>query len=405
MPRAKIFYQLAWSGRHLATAIFWLAGTLALAADETGWSPVSPAWAKIEENLGSVTLDGTLKLNVRIGEPDVLKRLGVRCALIHRIEPDHAGAARSVWRFSGLQSDLVPEGREHFRWRPLSGASVRFARATIERAFSQIGEARWAIRQSAADEFEIRGHEGQIWRYARGLLVAVRHPQIGEINFNYRQGLLREIILDQSDGKTERLLEITRDRSARIVAIANGAHEAHVFAWGVSGQLISYGRPDQTETQYEYQENRLSKITGADRSSQNFNWKENSGANRGDSKWPALVHLSRDGIRDYECTLSAAGIRLWSRDRDSGQEVLTVFNPRLRQLKQSIGRDIRVVFFRNESGGSGNLQRIETGDGEVLEEYRYDQRGKLVSILRKGDSERTLRYDEDGRIIALDISP
>ncbi|MEN9635205.1 MAG: hypothetical protein RL077_3609, partial [Verrucomicrobiota bacterium] len=102
---------------------------------------------------------------------------------------------------------------------------------------------------------------------------------------------------------------------------------------------------------------------------------------------------------------SAAGIRLWSRDRDSGQEVLTVFNPRLRQLKQSIGRDIRVVFFRNESGGSGNLQRIETGDGEVLEEYRYDQRGKLVSILRKGDSERTLRYDEDGRIIALDISP
>lgn len=51
---------------------------------------------------------------------------------------------------------------------------------------------------------------------------------------------------------------------------------------------------------------------------------------------------------------------------------------------------------------SAPIERISTGKGEILEDYRYDEQGQLVAVKRKGEPERLLRYDESGRLMDLD---
>jgi YD repeat-containing protein len=48
------------------------------------------------------------------------------------------------------------------------------------------------------------------------------------------------------------------------------------------------------------------------------------------------------------------------------------------------------------------LERIETGKGEISEAYQYGPSGRLISMKRRGEPERTLSYDESGRVMAMD---
>lgn len=78
--------------------------------------------------------------------------------------------------------------------------------------------------------------------------------------------------------------------------------------------------------------------------------------------------------------------------------VTTVFNSRRRRLNQQTEGFNFLVVFRNGPGGSA-LERIEIG-GEIMKKYLYDARGQLTGIQRHGEGERTLSYDESGRLMA-----
>ena len=72
----------------------------------------SPAWQRVLAGLGSIGLDGTLRLRYSLGETRELNLLGIHCVLEHRIEEDAFGNARSVWRVRALQSSLAPGARD-----------------------------------------------------------------------------------------------------------------------------------------------------------------------------------------------------------------------------------------------------------------------------------------------------
>jgi YD repeat-containing protein len=413
------------------------------AEEKKAWSPQSPAWSQIEAALGSVSLDGTLRLSYPLAESDVLQALGIHCALVHAIEQDAGGQARTVWRFAGLQSYLVPEGRDKLRWQPPGGAIVHFERAKIGRALAEAGSPRWLIRASAAGDCEIRALDGRAWRFAQGVLVAAEHPALGEIRFVTRGGLIREILRTDVTGDAALLLRVEYDSNAQVVHLAVGPTNQDSFVWNEAGQLVTWRRADSTEAKFAYRDGLLEEVAISGQLAQRFAWAENPGWQRGDSKWPAPVHLASDGRNDYKCDLTSKGLVIRAREvafardihaqKDTtvgsalrraeagnrginpllqpetshrlfglGKETVTVFNPVRSRLEQRCGNETRVVWFRKNSAGRGALQRIENGAGEVLEDYRYDARGQLVAITRKSEPERVLTYDEAGRLMALD---
>jgi len=413
------------------------------AEEKKAWSPQSPAWAQIEAALGSVELDGALRLSYPLADSDELKALGLHCALVHAIEKGADGQVRTVWHFTGLQSYLVPEGRDKLRWQPPGGTIVRFERARIGRALAEAGSPGWLIRESTTGDYEIRALDGRAWRYVQGVLVTAEHPALGEIRFATQGGFIREIRLADATGDAALLLRAEYDDNAQVVHLAVGPTNRHSFVWNEAGQLIAWRRTDGAETKFAYRDGLLEEVAISGQPAQRFIWAENPGWRRGDSKWPAPVHLASDGRNDYTYDLTSKGLVIRVRGRSLareihtqgestvgaalrrdeagnrginpllqpetshrlfglGDETVTVFNPVRSRLEQRRGNETRVVWFRKNSAGRGALQRIENGAGEVLENCRYDARGQLLAIIRKGEPERMVTYDEAGRLMALD---
>lgn len=44
-------------------------------------------------------------------------------------------------------------------------------------------------------------------------------------------------------------------------------------------------------------------------------------------------------------------------------------------------------------------------DGEILEQYLYDEQDRLIGIRRSGEREQKISYDEAGRVMALEAVP
>src|SRR5690606_4197615 len=93
-----------------------------------------------------------------------------------------------------------------------------------------------------------------------------------------------------------------------------------------------------------------------------FAWAENPGYTRGDSRWPAPVHLTTDGADDYTYRLTSAGFVLGRRMNEAGEgadRVVTIFNPRRHRIEQRAGGKTLTVYFRGGSSGAGGVERIE----------------------------------------------
>jgi YD repeat-containing protein len=112
------------------------------------------------------------------------------------------------------------------------------------------------------------------------------------------------------------------------------------------------------------------------------------------------VHLASDGVNDYTYELTSKGFVMKRTELATRVVTTTVFNPRRHRLNQQAGEFDFLVVFRAEAGGAA-LERIEVG-GEIMEKYLYDDRGQLIGIQRHGEGERTLTYDESGRLMALE---
>ncbi|MFZ5495406.1 MAG: hypothetical protein ACOZE5_08730 [Verrucomicrobiota bacterium] len=381
-----------------------LVGALAGRAEEKrtpAWE--STQWTQIEAALGQVNLDGTLRLSFSLGASIALKQLGIRFELEHRIETDADGRARSEWRVRGLQSSLAPVGPTQLRWQPLAGASVKFDRAKIGRRLADAGSARWLIRESVPGEYEIRSLDGRAWRYRQGVLVSAEHPALGQLRFSTQGAWITQIEQTDTPAGKPPLLQARYDDCGRLVSWQAGAGKSQQPTWDEDGHLSAWRRADGSEVRFAYRANLLGEIIESGKPPQLFIWRENPGYGRGDSRWAAPVHLASDGAASYSCKLTSKGLVLQRTELAGEAVTTTTFNPRRRRLSQETGGFNFLVVFRRGGGGT-TLDRIEIG-GEVIEKYVHDEQGRLVSIQRHGEAERTLSYDEAGRLMALEEKP
>lgn len=371
-------------------------------------APTKPItrWTEIEAATGMMNFDGTLRLNLLLGGSDVLEQLGIRCELRHSIGVDAQGKARTVWRILGLQSSLVPTGRDQLRWRPPAAESVDFDRAKIGRALSGAGSTRWLIREMAfGGEYEIRSADGRVWRYRQGVLVGLEHPSLGRFSLVTQGAWVCEVRLREDSTGGIPLLSACYDEAGRVRSCIFGSEQPHRFEWDASGQLLSWQRADGVVVHFTYSEGLLAGLTESGKPPHRFAWANNPGHQRGDSRWAAPVHLAADGENTYDYGLTSKGFVLHRRESSTEFETRTVFNPRLRRMEQrQKGGTIRAIF-RGDRASAVMLERIETGAGEILEAYRYDQQGKLVGVTRKGEPERMLTYDDSGRLMNLTEIP
>ncbi|MDD2762559.1 MAG: hypothetical protein PHE83_01140 [Opitutaceae bacterium] len=382
-------------------AVFVVIVALAKAGEKEVAPWESPNWKRIETGIGNMGVDGTLQLSYTLGESDELKPLGIRWTLEHRIETDAYGQPHSAWRFDGLESLLAPAGREHLRWQPLIGSVVRFERAKIGHALSEAGAARWRIRETTPGDYEIRSLDGREWRYERGVLISGEHPVLGKLSFIMQGGLLREI--NQGDPSTggAPLLRADYDAAARLVSLVIGAQPPQRFEWSEAGELCAWHRQDGQMVTFAYHDGLLNEVVEGGKTQRRFTWAENPGYARADSLWAAPVHLASDNASMYLYELSPKGFEIRRREKLTGTETVTFFNPPRRRMEQHVGDEVLVVQFHRSSFGVGGLDRIESGRGEVLEEYLYDDHDQVVAIKREGSPERTLSYDETGRLMSL----
>lgn len=381
-----------------------LAGALAGRADEKNPAPapLPSLWTRIEAATGLMNLDGTLRLSFPMGTSAALKQLGVRFELEHRIETDAIGEARSIWRIKGLQSCLVPTGRDHLLWQSLTGTPVRFERTKIGRALAAAGSTRWLIRESASGEYEIRSLDGRAWRYRQGVLMSAEHPDLGQLSFSTQGAWITRIEQTDTSMGAPPLLQARYDEAGRLASWQVGAEKPQQLIWSREGQLTAWQRADDSEVKFSYHDNLLSRLEEPSKPPRQLTWDENSSYERGDSRWTAPVHLASDGTDTYSYKLTSRGFAMGRQENLTGRETITIFNPRRRQLEQRTVGESFVVTFRGGIVGRGVLERIATGKGEILEDYRYDENGQLVAVKRKGEPERLLSYDESGRLMALE---
>ena len=196
------------------------------------------------------------------------------------------------------------------------------------------------------------------------------------------------------------LLQARYDDCGRLISWQVGAEKPQQLIWSEDGCLTDWRRADGSEVRLRYRDNLLSEILERGKPPQLFTWGENPGHVRGDSRWAAPVHLVSDGASDYTYELTSKGFVMQRTERAKGALTTTTFNPRRRRLNQQTEGFHFLVVFRSGPGGSA-LERIEIG-GEIMEKYLYDARGQLTGIQRYGEGERTLSYDESGRLMALE---
>jgi|GEM_PF-1243109 len=366
-------------------------------------------WTEIEAAMGEMQLDGSLKYRISLGSSEALRLLGIRLSVEHTIDTDEAECARSGWQFSGLQTSLVPLGREHLRWKSPMGAVVDFERTKIGAAFSHAGAkgaVQWLIRKTAESGYEIHSPEGVSWYYEAGQLVRIEHPVLGELRITTQGGWITRIAHSEPAGKLS-LLEAAYSDDGHLLNLRIGEQAEQEFTWNGS-DLVSWRNADGELVRWSYRDGILSQISEVGQLAREIRWRENKGFGRGDSRWALPVHLAAVDEVNYSYALTSRGFVLMRETGCAGDvgggvvSVRTRFNPLRYRLEQwAVGEEL-VVTFRSRSPGRGAVERIETVHGAVLEEYRYDNEGRLIGVRKLGDPPLDFKYDDLGRLIEVE---
>lgn len=352
------------------------------------------AWTRITEALGSVSLEGTLRRSYPLFQREASAAIGLSLILQHSIEITPFGKPRSRWQVIGLSSSLVPAGREQLRWTSLDGRSVLFARSELGPAWSPaIGDEGVAIRQKGDQAYELRTGSGMLFRYHRGCLRAIVHPSEGA--FEVRSMGARITAISRA-GENEPRFQVDYGPCGNVPRILYADGHEERFFWSeaeLRGWEPSSGEP----LAFRYHDGLLVEIRTGTGRTEHFEWAENPGWTRGDSRWPSPVRLVADGVRRYSCHLSQRGLHLQVSGPDGGCRA--VINPRMNRMTFESPHEQLVVHF--EGAGSGRrLRRVETHRGDIIEEYEYDAFGRLERIVRGGES-LEFAYDSIGRALHL----
>ncbi|MCC5834610.1 MAG: hypothetical protein JJU20_07745 [Opitutales bacterium] len=360
----------------------------------------SPEWTEFEQQFDPIALDGTLRLRIVVAEHPQLAALGIVPTWVHGIEVDADLRPRSQWRLSGLRSYFVRSGREYYLWRLPDGRQIRFERDRVGPARSSAGAGgSWRVRELSPNRFEISASDGLRWIYEAGQLQSILHPVLGTFRIE-SQGVWIQRLVPLTGGVAgETLLDLKFDNWGQPIAMTLKGEESHRFEWSEEGQLLRWQSGDDSARSFEYDAGLLTAVLSEDGAVQRYAWTYNPGWWRGDSRWPAPVHLSAVDELRFVFSISQKGYRIELRD-DAETSAVMVLNPQRRRLVFSNGESRRNFYFRGMGAGMGQLERVEDENGRVLESYEFDNIGRMLSADRQGERMQ-LRYDSLGRIVNM----
>jgi len=382
--------------------VFWLIGLRIVSAESA-----TTRWTDIEAAMGEMQLDGSLNYWVSLGGSELLGLLGLRPGVVHVIDVDETGSARSGWRFLGLQTSLVPSGSNVLRWKSLTGAVVDFERAAIGPAFSHAGSGQWLIRKTSEEGYTIHSPDGVSWYYDAGRLVGIEHPALGRLRVSTQGAWVTRIELSESGDEMLALLEASYSDGGRLLKLRVGDQAEQEFTWE-GRELVARRSADGEFVRWSYRDGLLSQISEPNGRRREIRWRANKGFGRGDSRWALPVHLAAVDDVNYGYMLTSRGFvltRKTGRAGDSGGGVVSVrtrFNPLRYRLEQWAGGELLAVTFRKHSPGRGAVERIENRVGQILEEYRYDTEGRLIGVRKVGEPPLVFKYDDLGRLMEIE---
>jgi YD repeat-containing protein len=357
-------------------------------------------WTEIQENLGGIQLDGLPSLQYSLGESNDLKLMGLNLELVHNIAVDAYGRPRSVWHITNLRSSLSPGDRGSLVWKPLTGGDIKFDRKRIKAKLTKSDDGNWYIRKLVSGDYEIRSLDGRTWRYKKGVLASGGHPVLGTLSFT-TLGAKVCSIKSFHESPSKSLLDVRYDAEAQPIQLRIGSNEANTIRWDEAGYLISWEGAEGKTVTFTYNNGLLASVTESGRPTSYFTWAENKGYDRWGALWRAPVHLSSDHDSSYEYKLRHKGFIIHRIQKSSDKEIVTVFNPRRKRLEQRTDEMEYIVTFCSQENNPMALHRIENGEGEVLEEYLYNDRELLEAVRQKGKPERRLVYDDSDRLMDL----
>jgi hypothetical protein len=318
---------------------------------------LSPAWRKIQADMGGVFLNGNCRQNFNLGSSSLTERLGIRFRMEHRLAVDSFGRAGTEWTFIGLQTSLTPDADGGWCWQTLWNETIRFSALSGE-----FGKTKsFSLVQDDPVTFRIRNAEGVEWVYRSGVLESIKDPLHGEFSVKTCGGLVAEIAA-RDQAQLISILRAEYNARGEIQTLALGAHQTNSFYWA-DGRLIGWKHNHRPEMSFSYRDGLISEISDGETFQRTFTWEKNSDFLRGDSRWPQPVHLSADENHQYEFNLCSNGISIRVIDRRTSQRCEFIYNPLrhrlsyrgatgdrlLVRLKKDAVRQIP-EFIENESG-------------------------------------------------------
>ena len=293
-------------------------------------------WQQILSGLGAMGINGNFPGNFPILETRELGLLGIPLVLQHELKVEATGQLYSSWAVLGLQSYLVPQGREHIRWVGPTGQMASFRIDQLDRSFRRNEAGDCWIKQSAPAGHAISDSMGRVWQYREGILQSVTHPILGRYEFHCIGSQIHRI--RAVDTKHE-LFVARFGEAGHLESLTVSGFPAIDFHRDESGLLLSITQEGSTLFRFLYDQRVLKKIVRRDGQLMTLGWKENAGWRRSNSLYVDPLCLVSDGANCYDFQINHRGFR-YSRTADDDRErIITQFNPRTGVAIQTIWRD------------------------------------------------------------------
>lgn len=303
----------------------WLVCSVATATQAHGAAPAEGNGNMIlGEALGHVDLQGGLRAYYEMIEDEIFTAIGMPCLIAHAVTMTEDGHCRSRWIFRGINTYLVPKGRDDLMWQPTYGNAVVFKLNKIESAFPKGFEGDYAIRRRTAEGYEIKNRRGTVWYYEAGVLASITDAAFGEATVTCKGTFISAM---QIKGDEEPKIIIIYDHQLLPLAIIRRKKMVTQFQWTGENELSSWTTEKGTTYNYSYDRGLVNAMWVTNGARAEISWKENAGWQRGDTKWPGPIHLAKFGGQTCEMKLESRGLVLEVRNSGSSEASEIIYNP------------------------------------------------------------------------------
>jgi len=298
----------------------------------------------LNKTLGHTWPTGALQSNFNIIQSRIFQKLRVPCVFTHEFRISYDGKPCSAWIFRGINTYLIPSGRDALQWQPLAGSPVQFNLKNMHEDFPSSWNGFCVIRRAGWQQYEIKIHDGTIWKYRNGVLAEIDINDLGKVQVECKGTFITSLRLK---GESLAEVQVVYDDEMQPVQVLKAGQPVGDFRWDSSGRLRSWTDLSRHTLEFEYDENDLlSGMRYPTVDPVKIAWRENKNWQRGDSKWPLPMHLAQFKDELFEMTLQNRGyvIKISSRTNPAVNNEFSL-NPLTLKAQLRIGEQVHEMQF------------------------------------------------------------